>query len=360
MRIVQIIDSLEAGGAERMAVNYANKLADTIDFSGLVCTRKEGALKAQLTKNVNYEFLAKKNTLDFIALWKLRKYTIQNKVDWVHVHSTSFFMALLLKILCPSLKLIWHDHYGDSEFLDSRNKLLFKLGLPFYNGVISVNRKLKNWLEQSFSYRTALYLPNFSSNVAITPTEKKTLLQGIEGKRIVLLANLRPQKNHLMLIQIAKRVKESHPDWSFHLVGKDFQDEYAAQIKQAVSNNSLDDSVFIYGSKEDVNNILSQSTIGILTSASEGLPLALLEYGNANLPVVVTNVGEIGGVVTNNENGYLVAVDEKLFYENLICVVEDEQKRATFAKALSITIQEQFGEDNIINQYLNWLGNTIK
>ena len=163
-----------------------------------------------------------------------------------------------------------------------------------------------------------------------------------------------------MLIQIAKRVKESHPDWSFHLVGKDFQDEYAAQIKQAVSNNSLDDSVFIYGSKEDVNNILSQSTIGILTSASEGLPLALLEYGNASLPVVVTNVGEIGGVVTNNENGYLVAVDEKLFYENLICVVEDEQKRATFAKALSITIQEQFGEDNIINQYLNWLGDTIK
>jgi hypothetical protein len=35
MRVLQIIDSLEAGGAERMAVNYANALANEIDFSAL-------------------------------------------------------------------------------------------------------------------------------------------------------------------------------------------------------------------------------------------------------------------------------------------------------------------------------------
>ena len=40
MRILQIIDSLEAGGAERMAVSYANALANEIEFSGLIATRK--------------------------------------------------------------------------------------------------------------------------------------------------------------------------------------------------------------------------------------------------------------------------------------------------------------------------------
>ena len=44
MRIVQLIDSLDAGGAERMAVNYANALSEKITFSGLVATRKEGLL----------------------------------------------------------------------------------------------------------------------------------------------------------------------------------------------------------------------------------------------------------------------------------------------------------------------------
>ena len=35
MRIVQIIDSLEIGGAEKMAINYANALSVKIEFSGL-------------------------------------------------------------------------------------------------------------------------------------------------------------------------------------------------------------------------------------------------------------------------------------------------------------------------------------
>ena len=50
MRIVQIIDSLEIGGAEKMAINYANALSAKIEFSGLVATRAEGKLKNQLSR----------------------------------------------------------------------------------------------------------------------------------------------------------------------------------------------------------------------------------------------------------------------------------------------------------------------
>lgn len=59
MRIVQIIDSLDAGGAERMAVNYANTLVGKIVFSGLIATRKEGVLKENLNPEVSYLFLKK-------------------------------------------------------------------------------------------------------------------------------------------------------------------------------------------------------------------------------------------------------------------------------------------------------------
>ena len=54
MRIVQLIDSLEAGGAERMAVSYANALANEIEFSALVATRKEGNLKNQIGDKRSY------------------------------------------------------------------------------------------------------------------------------------------------------------------------------------------------------------------------------------------------------------------------------------------------------------------
>jgi hypothetical protein len=41
MRILQIIDSLDIGGAEKMAVNYANTLSKKIEFSGLVVTEEK-------------------------------------------------------------------------------------------------------------------------------------------------------------------------------------------------------------------------------------------------------------------------------------------------------------------------------
>ena len=68
MRVLQIIDSLEAGGAERMAVSYANVLVDVIGFSALVATRKEGALLEQMDSKVTYLFLNKKSKLDFKTL----------------------------------------------------------------------------------------------------------------------------------------------------------------------------------------------------------------------------------------------------------------------------------------------------
>ena len=36
MRIVQLIDSLDIGGAEKMAVSYANSLSKSIEFSGTI------------------------------------------------------------------------------------------------------------------------------------------------------------------------------------------------------------------------------------------------------------------------------------------------------------------------------------
>lgn len=358
MRIIQLIDSLEAGGAERMAVNYANALANQIDFSGLVSTRKEGALQLQLESKVSYFFLNKKSTLDLSALWRLKNYVRDNKIECVQVHSTSFFMALLLKLLCMDIQLIWHDHYGNSEFLASRSKLIYRLGLPFYKGVISVNQNLKNWTAQTFNFKNVIYLPNFSkeskSNLATT------VLHGKEGKRILSLANLRVQKNHFLLIQIAKRIKETHPEWTFHLVGKDFEDAYAAQVKLAIMQNNLEHTVYLYGSRQDIPNILRQSTIGILTSASEGLPLALLEYGMAKIPVIVTNVGEVSSVIQNNKNGYLVPVEEQLFYEKLVNLMNDDVKQAIFAEALSRTMLDKFSGDKIIQIYLNWIANSCK
>lgn len=354
MRILQIIDSLDAGGAERMAVNYANALSKQIEFSGLVVTRKEGALLSQIDKKVSYLYLNKKGTIDVKAVFGLRKFVKDNKVEIIHAHSTSFFLAFLVKLTYLSLKLVWHDHYGDSEFLSKRPTLSLRAILPFYNGIIAVNQKLKIWAEQKLQIKNVVYLPNFPSGA--NKIDSQTILSGIHGKRIVSLANLRVQKNHFLLLEVAKKMNESHPDWTFHLIGKDFQDDYSQQIKRLILDYNLEKTVFIYGSRNDIKNILEQSTIGILTSQSEGLPVALLEYGFYEKAVVVTKVGEIPLVIKDGVNGFLVETNSaELFYDSIINLIDNENLQADFGKALRKTIATHYSEEAVINQYLKWL-----
>ena len=179
---------------------------------------------------------------------------------------------------------------------------------------------------------------------------------GIERKRIVSLANLREDKNHFLLLKVSQKLKQSHPDWTFHLVGKDFDDNYALQIKKLIIENGLENNVFIYGSKQDIENILIQASIAILTSQSEGLPVALLEYGLYKKAVVVTDVGEIQTIVQHGKNGFITTSNEPhLFYKSLLNLVENETLRTEFGEVLFSTIKAGYTAERVMEKYLNWL-----
>jgi glycosyltransferase involved in cell wall biosynthesis len=175
----------------------------------------------------------------------------------------------------------------------------------------------------------------------------------------VSLANLRVQKDHFLLLEVAKKLKISHPDWTFHLIGKDFEDDYSIKIKTLILDNNLGNTVFIYGSRQDIKNILEQSTIGILTSQSEGLPVALLEYGLQKKAVVVTKVGEIPLLIQNEINGFIVESSNlELFYDSVVKLIENDTLLKDFGKALNEAIVNNYSEKTVINQYLGWLKTT--
>ncbi len=354
MRIVQIIDSLEIGGAEKMAVNYANGLSKRAEFSGLVATRAEGNLKTQLSDSVSYLFLEKKKTIDIPAVLRLKKYCKQNKVDYLQPHSSSYFTALLLKFIYPRVSIIWHDHNGLSEFISSEKSFSLKIASFFFKGIIVVNYKLKAWAEKELNCKNVIYLPNFTSIDSSIKSE--TTLKGETGKRILCLANLRDQKNHFFLLEVAEKLKISAPDWTFHLVGKDFEDDYANQIRALVKSKNLENNVFIYGSKNDIKNIINQSEIAILTSKSEGLPIALIEYGLSKRPVVTTKVGEIPMIIKDGINGFMVdANDVNSFHLNLSKFITNEDLRTQLGNSLYKTIIDNNSEEGVIANYLNWV-----
>lgn len=354
MRIVQLIDSLEVGGAEKMAVNYANALQQQLGFCAFVTTRKEGPLKAQLHSTVIYKSLQRKSTFDFRALMAMRTFCKSYQITHLHAHGSSYFFAFMIQILIPSLTVIWHDHNGLRAKMKGNAKRILQFCSMFFHGIIVVNYQLKQWAETELRCKRVLYLPNFTlldSNVI-----SNTKLAGEEGKRIVHLANLRYPKNHFLLVEVAEQLKVSHPDWTFHLIGHEFQDAYSLKLRQIIAEKGLQNHIFIYGSQNDIYPILAQATIAVLTSESEGLPVAVLEYGLAQLPFISTAVGEIPLILQEGKNGMLVPnYDSSQFYHKLAHLITNPELQQKLGKGLSQTILHNHSEQAVIQQFVSWL-----
>jgi len=346
IRVLQLIDSLEAGGAERLAVNFANGLVENAEASFLCTTRAEGMLKDTIDPAVGYLFLKKKSNLDFNALFKLNSFVKANGINVIHAHSTSFFLATLIKILHPNIKLVWHDHFGDSEFLQNRPKGILKFCSKYFDHIFCVNQDLLKWSKKKLHCRDVSYLQNFA---ILQYAEPVTELSGLSGKRIICLANLRPQKDHITLFKAFQTMVSKYPDWTLHCVGKNFDDDYSQEIFDFIKHNKLDRHIFFYGSCPDIKHILHQSDIGVLASKSEGLPLSLLEYAHVGLPVIATDVGDCKKVIDSPAKGILIEPESALELADAIKRhIESPTKRTESAQALQQSVQLNFSIDAVI------------
>lgn len=347
MRVLQLIDSLEAGGAERMAVNYANSLSRHIAFSGLVATRNEGVLKEQLESGVSYLFLDRKKKIDIRAIIQLRHFVKRNKISIVHAHGTSFFMAVLVKLVAFKIKIVWHDHNGDRSNQSRNENSVLRFCSFFFACIFTVNKELELWSIQNLLTKKVLYIPNFT---VVDSNEGQTFLKGNVGKKIVCLSNLRHPKNHLFLVTAFSKSKLADKGWSLHLVGKDYHDRYSDDLKIYIRQLNLEHSVFSYGSCTDIYFILNQANIGVLASSYEGFPVTLLEYGLSKLAVISTNVGYCKEIICHNDNGILIDPDNSSeLEEGFKKMGGNDVLRKEFGIRLYEDVFRRFSEQKVIS-----------
>ena len=161
MKVLQLIDSLEPGGAERMAVNLANALSEKGHDSHLIATRRGGDLSDEILPLVQFSILNKKSAWDLAAVSKLIRYLRKHDITVLHAHSSSFFTAFLAKLRLGKLRLIWHDHYGLSEHLAQRDHRVLKMCSGMFDAIISVNDQLVNWAISNLRCRQVEQMNNF-------------------------------------------------------------------------------------------------------------------------------------------------------------------------------------------------------
>jgi len=353
--VLHIIDSLLTGGAETIAVNTVNELNKTKEVNAhLCCTRKEGPLIQFVVDKNKYLFLNKKKIIDFDALKLLVKYIKLNEITILHAHTTSFFIATLLKLRFPKIKILWHNHTGANIQLKGGRLIFIKYCSFLFNANIHVNQGLYLWAKKELYVPKNIVLNNFAK---FTDTMPYTFLKGNERCKIVCLAALRSEKDHVNLLRAFKMVLKKSDDASLHLVGTNYKNNYAQLLEKNIKENNLTHKVFLYGNCTDVKHILTQASIGVLASKYEGLPIALLEYGLASLPVVVTNVGDCTKVVKHSETGIVVEKeDSHALSHGILRLISESEHAKQLGLQLNNFVLENYG----LNGYINSLTTIYK
>jgi glycosyltransferase involved in cell wall biosynthesis len=348
IRVLQLIDSLNAGGAEVLAVNIANALSNEGVESHLCTTRNEGPLKENINPSVGYLFLERKRIVDVKAIKKLKKYIIYNNITVIHAHSTSCFLAISIKILHSKLKVIWHNHTGNNIGLKGKRLFLLKACVIHMNYIISVNEDLDFWSKTVLKNTKGSAVRNFP---VFTNLQKDTKLFGKKGKKILCIAGYRKEKDHINLLKAFLVVLKKDARCTLHLIGKNYHDAYGKSIQKFIINEKLEDRVFQYDLCCDIKNILDQADIGVLSSDSEGLPISLLEYGLAKLPVVVTNVGDCAAVVTNKQIVVPPKRSDKLA-DAIVSLINDTVLREKVASELHAEVLNNYSRERSVKKII--------
>ena len=137
-------------------------------------------------------------------------------------------------------------------------------------------------------------------------------------RRVLVVANLRPEKGYDVLIDAAALVLEQFPDARFDCVGDgpELPALQARAVQQGVSH-----AFRWLGQRDDVPALLASAEIFALPSRTESMPNSVLEAMAAGLPVVASAVGGVPEVVNDGDNGVLCGAGDVNALAHQLCRV---------------------------------------
>jgi glycosyltransferase involved in cell wall biosynthesis len=343
-------DTLALGGAERVAVNLANLLPRDHYRVFFCATRSEGPLAWQLAPDVERICLGRRRRFDLSALKRLVNFIRANDIRLLHAHATALFVAAQMSMVSPRPKLIWHDHFGRYA-TEQRPVAIYRLLASRASGVISVNQPLADWAIERLKLPPdrVWYIPNFVTPVSDNGAE--IALPGTPGKRIVCVANLRPEKDHLTLVRALALVAEREPEAHLVLAGATGNQAHFESVGKEIDRLGIDGKVSILNETQDVPALLRGCDVGVLSSASEGLPLALIEYGQAGLPAVATSVGQCPEVLDDGRAGIVVPPrDPEKLAEALLSLLESSERRKDLGEKFQQRVARLYNPEPVIER----------
>ncbi|MDR9797200.1 glycosyltransferase [Aeribacillus pallidus] len=202
----------------------------------------------------------------------------------------------------PNIKIIGQSH---ESYKASKGSHRYKRILKYYRQVskfLLLTEKDKEYFEnQGFNNCDVIYNP--------TTFRQKTNPQEIyANKTVVSTGRLVDDKGFDVLIEAFAKVSEDIPEWKLHIYGDGPAKESLLSLIDVLNMN---EKIILKGETDDVKAALTASSIFVLTSRAEGLPMSLIEAQSCGLPCISTDCAPgIREIIKEYENGYITPVDD--------------------------------------------------
>jgi len=333
-RIVQIIDNLGIGGAEKLLVLHA-KQAYAYSFGMTVVVLAadfDQTIFDELKKNgVNTVLFPAKHLFSLNRILHLARFLRQGNFDLVCCHLTA---SNIIGALCghlaglPIVTTLHSTRRGSRRFSSVFEVLEIWSMRLFSKRIVAVAYSIADIYQARLRGAPIDVIPNaVSVPEEISNFERTRLRQEITGDAarpiVVSVGRLAPPKGYEDLITAFSLLSSTHPKALLIIVG---DGRLFEKVRAQITEMDLEKNVMLLGMRQDVPRLLAASDLYVSSSHREGLPLTILEAMMAGLPVVATSVGDVPRLISP-EIGLVVPPHQPESIAKAIAKLLDEPAR---------------------------------
>ncbi|WP_166830302.1 glycosyltransferase [Thalassoroseus pseudoceratinae] len=358
--VCQVVHSLNVGGAELLAATLSRRLSDQFRFV-FACLDELGPVGETLqSEGFSVEVLGRQPGVDRQCAKRLWEYCERENVQLVHAHQyTPFFQTMLARRGRRGLPILFTEHgRHHPDVRKTKRVICNRLLLKRDDRLVGVGASVRDALiekeglpsERVEVIYNGVDLSAFGTTDANLRSEVREELSLADSDLVVMMvARLHPLKDHLTALEAVRSLSKLRPDIKLVLVG---DGEERPRIGSFIKEHSLASNVRALGTRTDVARLLSAADVFLLSSISEGIPLTIIEAMAARIPVVSTDVGGVGEMVTHGVTGLLAPPKSpEAIAEQILTVSSDASLRDTLIENARAKAYETFSLEGMLNAY---------
>lgn len=371
-KILFISHESDAGGAEQCLFDLVSQI-DKRKFEAFVNLPCQGPMRQILDDNKIPFFISHterwvpsasdrslKHVFRFLKTLRARIWSIETKIqkhniDLVYSNTITCIDGAIAAWR-SDIPHIWHIH----ENLDGNHsiksyfstRLTYQIARFFCKNFITVSNQLANQIKTTGVDVTTIYngvdlkqfdLPasnQIKNELGLSPT---TLLIGQIGSLI-------PSKGVSDFIESAEKIlaKKQRNDLAFLLIGSG-PNEYTDFVTRKIQHSPYSRHFHLLGQRSDIPRIISELSIVVLASESEGLPRAVIETMAAKKPVIASRCGGPEEIIVDGETGFLVPVNNAHEIAEKACyLLEHPEQAQAMGRKGFLRAQKLFSLDQYI------------